>query len=148
MRLPRLIGVAAVGMLSLSCSDSTAPPNRVTALYLLESIDGDPLPAISVRTPIETITVFWSTLNLDLTGKAAMAEHRRSETGNERTDTRITDYEISGERITIGPPCPNDPLADCALKRVGRIEGSTLTLPGYDGNPNTLTFVYRLAASN
>ena len=150
MQLPRLIGVAVVGMLALSCSDSTGP-TRVTALYLLESIDGEPLPATFASSPIETSTVFWATLNLDEAGNAAMAEHRYSLSGGfeqERTHTQITVYEISGEFITLGHRCRIGPLIDCAPNRVGRIEGSSLRLSGSDGDPNNLTYVYRLAASN
>lgn len=151
MRLPRLIGVALVGTLAIGCSDVTTPPTRVTALYVLESIAGEPLPAIFSPPNGETATVFWATLSLDVAGNAAMVERRRRESSTfqqERTISILTDYEIIGETITIGPPCPLDPTVDCVPKRVGQIKGSTLTLSGELGDPNTLVYEYRLAASN
>lgn len=151
MRLPRLIGVALVVMLAAGCSDATAPPTRVTALYVLESIGGEPLPAIFSPRSGETATVFWATLNLDAAGNAIMAERRRRESSTfqqERTNTRLTGYEINGENILIGPPCPLDPLADCVPKRVGQIKDSTLSLSGELGEPHTLVYEYRLAVSN
>jgi hypothetical protein len=36
MRLVRSIAVALVSVLAAGCSDATAPPIRVTALYILE----------------------------------------------------------------------------------------------------------------
>jgi len=120
-------------------------------LYILESIGGQPLPATFSARSGETTTVFWATLNLDAAGNASLAERRRREYSSfqhERTNSWLTDYEINGENITIGPPCSNDPLADCFPKRFGQIRDSTLTLLGELGEPPTLVYEYRLAASN
>src|SRR5687768_7308197 len=111
MRLSRLIGVSLVGVLAAACTDTTAPPTRVTALYVLQSIGGEPLPANFSSRYGETATVFWATLNLDAAGNATFAERRRRESATfqeERTNSRLTDYEINGETIAIGPPCPHD----------------------------------------
>jgi hypothetical protein len=151
MRFPRLISVALVGMLAAGCNDATAPPTRVTALYVLQSIGGEPLPAVFSSRSGETATVFWATLNLDAAGNAAMAERRRRESPTfqqEHTNTKLTDYEIIGESITIGPPCPRDTLVDCYPKRVGHVKDSILTLSGELGEPHTLVYEYRLAVSN
>jgi len=152
MRLPRLLGVALIGVLAAGCSDTTAPrPTRVTALYVLHSIGGEPLPAIFSSRNGETATVFWATLHLDAAGNATFAEHRRRESATfqqERTNSRLTDYEINDENIAIGPPCPNDPLADCYPKRYGQIRDSSLTLSGEIGEPHALIYEYRLAVSN
>jgi hypothetical protein len=149
MRLSRLIAVALASLVAAGCSDATAPPVRVTALYILESIGGQPLPTTFSPSQIETATVFWGTVNLDAEGNATLVEHRRSEfatSQHERTIARLTDYEISGETITVGPPCLHDPLADCYPKRVGQITGSTLTLSAEFGGPPV--YLYRLAVSN
>jgi hypothetical protein len=152
MRLTCQKAFIPVIALTLACSEATAPPpTRVTALYVLQSIGGQPLPAIFSPRSGETATVFWATLNLDAAGNAIFAEHRRRESSSfqqERTNSRLTDYEINGETIAIGPPCPNDPLADCFPKRYGQIRDSTLTLSGEIGEPHTLIYEYRLAVSN
>jgi hypothetical protein len=148
MRLVRSIAVALVSVLAAGCSDATAPPIRVTALYVLESVGGQPLPATFTVNPIETATVFWGTLNLDAAGNATLVERRRSEfatSQHERTIARITDYEISGETIAVGPPCLHDPLANCYPKRFGQITGSILTLSAEFGSPPV--YLYRLAVT-
>jgi hypothetical protein len=149
MRLVRPIAVALVSVLAAGCSDATAPPTRVTALYLLESIDDQPLPATFAVNPIETATVSWGTLNLDAEGNATLVERRRSEfatSQHERTIAQITDYEISGETIMVGPPCLHDPLADCVPKRIGEITASTLTLK--EAVLDAPVYLYRLAVTN
>lgn len=150
MLFPRLIGLALTMLIALGCSASTAPPTRVTALYVLETIGGQPLPATFSPYTGETATIFWATLGLDPAGNATIVERRRTETATfqyEVTDARITNYEIIGETITVGPPCPNDPLALCVVKRTGQITGSTLTLTTELGDPNGPLYVYRLAAT-
>ncbi|HWL39815.1 MAG TPA: hypothetical protein VNO75_06210 [Gemmatimonadaceae bacterium] len=150
MRLPRSIGVVVAGLVAVSCGDSTAPPERVNALYVLESIGGQPLPATFAADPLETATVFWATLNLDPAGNATLAERRRSvwqTSQQERTIAIQTDYEIIGEDISIGPPCRHHPLALCVPKRVGKLQGQTLTLR-YDFEEPHLTYTYRLAVGN
>jgi hypothetical protein len=151
MRLSCQKAFVLVVALTMACHETTAPPTRVTALYVLQSIGGEPLPAVFSSRSGETATVFWATLNLDAAGNAAMAEHRRRESSTlqqEGTNTRLTDYDIVGETITIGPPCPHDPLVDCFPKRVGQIKDSILTLSGELGEPHTLVYEYHLAVSN
>lgn len=144
----RLPGSTLIMLLAAGCGDSTAPPMRMTALYVLESINGQALPTSFLPYPGQTATVLWETVNLDVTGNATTVQRRRTETATvqqERTEARITGYEITGERIEIGPPCPNDTLADCVPKRVGQITPSTLTLSGDLGDPHGLVYLYRLA---
>jgi hypothetical protein len=147
MRLVRPIAAAFVGLLATGCGDPTAP-KRVTALYILESINGQPLPATFSQSPIETATVFWATLNLDLAGNASMAERRRSvyaTSQHERTNTWLTGYEITGQAIVIGPPCGSDVERDCAIRRYGEIIGSTLTLR--ESVVDAPVYLYHLAAN-
>ena len=116
-----------------------------------EHSGGEPLPANFSSRYGETATVFWATLNLYVAGNATFAERRRRESATfqqENTNSRLTDYEINGETIAIGPPCPHDPLADRYPKRYGQIRDSTLTLSGEIGEPHTLVYEYRLAVSN
>ncbi len=149
MSLPRSFGAAFIMLLAAGCGDSTAPPTRLTASYVLESINGQALPASFSPRAGETATVFWETISLDATGNATSVQRRRTETAtvqHELTNAKITDYEIDGESIEIGPPCSLDPRADCAPKRVGQITPSTLTLSGELGDPHGLVYLYRLAA--
>lgn len=148
MRLVRSIIVALAGVLAAGCSDATAPPQRVTALYVLESIGGQLLPATFSPSPIETATVLWGTVNLDARGNATVVERRLSASTTyqrERTIARLTPYEIDAETITIGHTCVHHPLASCAPTRVGQITGSMLTLSTDFGRPPV--YLYRLAVT-
>jgi hypothetical protein len=150
MKLPCLVAVSIVTFAS-GCGNATAPSQNVTALYVLESINGQSLPATFSLHPGWIATVSWATVNLDAAGNATMAERRRTETPSsqfERTAARITDYEITGERIEIGPPCPLDAPIDCVPKRIGLITASTLTLSGDLGDPHGVLYLYRLAATD
>jgi hypothetical protein len=134
-------------LLAAGCSDSTAPPERVTAVYVLETIGGQPLPA-TVSTDIGgTTTVFWGTLSLDAAGKATIVEHRRNQSGpnqQEQTSAGRTDYELTGTTIFVGPPCLDDTL-DCMPVRVGQIAATTLTLSAPLSEPPSLVYAYRVA---
>ena len=147
MLFPRLIGSALVLLPAVACSDSTAPPARVTAVYVLETIGGQPLPT-TVSTHIGgTTTVFWSTLSLDAAGKATIVEHRRNQVGSsqqEQTSARRTDYNLTGTSITVGPPCLDD-TPDCYPHRIGQITETTLTLSAPLGEPHSIVYSYRIA---
>jgi hypothetical protein len=150
MKFSCLLAVSFVALAG-GCGDATAPSQNVTALYVLESINGEVLPATFSIHPGWIATVSWATVNLDAAGNATIVERRRTETPSsqfERTDARITDYEITGERIEIGPPCPLDAPIDCVPKRIGQITASTLTLSGDLGDPNGVVYLYRLAATD
>lgn len=146
MRIHRLIGVALTVLLA-GCSDSTAPSRRVTAVYVLETIGGQPLPATVSTNLGGTTTVFWGTLSLDDEGKATIVEHRRIQSGanqQEQTSAGRTDYELTGSTIYVGPPCRDD-TPDCVPVRVGQVAATTLTLSAPLGEPQSLLYSYRIA---
>ena len=150
MRIHRLIGVALTVVLVTGCSNSTAPPRRVTAVYILETVGGQRLPA-TVSTNIGgTTTVFWGTLSLDAEGKATIVEHRRNQSGanqQEQTSAGRTDYKLTGTAIYVGPPCLDD-TPDCMPGRVGQMDGTTLTLSAPLGEPQSLVYSYRVALAD
>ena len=146
MRFHRL-SVVPFTLLLAGCSDSTAPANRVTAVYVLETIAGQPLPATIARITGGTTTVLWGTLTLDPDGKATIIEHRRNQVGanqQEQTSAGRTDYNLSGTSITIGPPCRDD-TPDCYPHRFGQLTETRLTLSAPLGEPEVL-YSYRVAA--
>jgi hypothetical protein len=119
-------------------------------VYVLETIDGQPLPA-TVSTNIgTTTTVFWGTLSLDAAGKATIVEHRINRSGanqQEQTSAARTDYKLTGASIYVGPPCLDD-TPDCLPGRVGEVEETTLTLSAPISEPQSRVYAYRLALSD
>lgn len=126
--------------LTTACNESTAPP--ISGAYVLESIDGQSLPANIQAGGGDTITVFWSTLSLDAAGNAELVEHIRYVHPNsppgEGTYTTGYVYRVTGNRVIghnvafdYSPPCP--PNALCVEPPVGKIVGNTLTL--FYGSP-------------
>jgi hypothetical protein len=150
MRLPRLIGVVVVALLATSCSDSTAPPRRVTALFALESVNGQPLPT-TFSSGTWTFSIYSETIRLDDAGTATISENRREVSGTYQRDINAAlqvPYEIRGDRITLGFPCGNGPLDDCAPNRSGLITGSTLTLTPFRNAEGSVTYSYSQSLRN
>lgn len=150
MRLPRLIVFAVAVLPALSCSDGTAPPERVTARFILESVNGQPLPA-TFSNGGWTFTIYSETIDLDAAGTATVAENRLETFGTYRNAgmPRLqVPYEIEGDRIIIGMPCGGGPLGDCAPRRAGSITPSSLTLTPYRNNEGSVSYSYRLSPGN
>lgn len=146
MLIHRLIA-ALTAVVIAGCSNSTGPGTRVTAVYVLETIGGQPLPATVSTNLGGTTTVFWGTLSLDEAGKATIVEHRRNQTGanqQEQTSAGRTDYKLTGTSIYVGPPCLDD-TPDCVPGRVGQLAATTLTLSAPLGEPQYVLYSYRIA---
>lgn len=120
---------------TLACHEATAPP--ISNGYLLESINGQPIPANIQAEPGDTITVLYGLLILDGAGNAQLIEqihyvHPNSPAG-EVTYTTGYSYSIR-ENPVLGrtmvfdqsPPCPANAL--CAAPPQGRFVGSKLVL--------------------
>jgi hypothetical protein len=126
-RLLLLLGVA----LMAACHDATAPSNTINAQFILENVNGLPLPSILWASPQETTTVYWSTLYLNKQGQAVLSEHRRNVyqgVATEATYTNNYEYRLNGDQIQIGyfQPCPAN--AVCFGFLTGTIDGSNLAL--------------------
>jgi hypothetical protein len=152
MRLSRWQFLPVVLTLSLGCGEGTAPP-EISGVYLLESINGQPLPRIIHDSEGYTTTVVWSTLTFDAAGHAALVERiRQTSPGNPQTEITQTTgyaYHFIGDSIAFdySPPCPPDAL--CIGPPAGRVvDGSTLHL-SYPGDPPFRPVsVFRLAESD
>ena len=146
MRFPQCLNGTLALVLAAGCTSSTAPPTRVTAVYVLETIAGQPLPTTISTNIGATTTVFWGTLSLDATGKATIVEHRSNQSANQQPQTSAvrTDYKLTGTAIYVGPPCLDD-TPDCLPGRVGEMGATTLTLSGPISEPQSRVYAYRLA---
>lgn len=149
MRLSRLKALFPVVALTMACHESTAPPRMVSGLYVLESVNGQPVPAIVAAGQADTNFVLSATVSLDPAGNAVTAEHWRYVHQPNQTEegTLILrqEYRITDHSITVGSfkPCPANAI--CIGNRVGKLTGTTLTL-AYE-NPTAPLYLYRLEPS-
>jgi len=124
--------------LALSCDEATGPPPPISALYFLESVNGDPLPALIQHGGGATTTIFSSTLRFDGSGNAAITEFRRGTAlGSptiEGTFTSTYSYRVLGDSIAFDkkPRCPDNAI--CVAPPGARLSDSRLTLL-YSGRP-------------
>jgi hypothetical protein len=136
--------------LTMACNESTAPPPEAAPrLYILESINGRPIPTFVSADQTGTSFVLWATLTLDVAGNAVREERWRNvypPNTEEGTFIAHYQYRIIGDNITVGifTPCPID--AVCEGNKVGKITGTSLTL-AYE-NPTAPIFLYRLASTD
>jgi len=120
---------------TLACHEATAPP--ISNGYLLESINGQPLPANIQAEAGDTITVLFGFLFLNGPEKAQLTEqiryvHPNSPAGEATNNTEYS-YSISGNPVIgqkmvldYSPPC--GPNTVCAAPPQGRFVGSKLIL--------------------
>ena len=150
MRLPRLIKLPVIALIAFGCSDGTAPPPSL-AQYRLESINSQQVPTTVHARDGYTVTVIWSTLTLDITGRSELVERVRYTFPDtrtaEETQTRRYSYQITGDDVSFDhyPPCP--PNALCVAPPSGRFVGSTLILT-YSGDNFSRSDLYRLGAAD
>jgi hypothetical protein len=116
-----LIGRNYLILLAVSlaaCTDSTAP-ERLTARFVLNDINGRVLPTYQAPTPGLTPTILSGTLTLDNSGQAIIVEQRRLFDGTDITLTTNYTYEIKGSSIVFSmlEPCP--PNANCIAPPIG-----------------------------
>jgi len=131
-----------------ACSDGTAPPQASNRLYVLESINGNPLPTITSAGAGDTVTVLWATLTLGPAGDAVTVDHLRhaylAYPPEEQTFASQYEYRITGDSITVGffGQC----LDICISNRVGAItESSGSLIDSYNPYPTpSIIRLYRL----
>lgn len=120
-----LVAVASV----LACHESTAPQSE-TRIYVLQSINGNPLPVVTGAGAGDTLTALWATLTLEPNGNATTIDHYRhvylAYPAEEKTLAVRLQYRVSRDSITVGwfGQC----VDICAWNRVGSITDSSVSL--------------------
>ncbi len=129
MRLLSKKAMMLGAFVTIACRESTSPPS-FTGLYLLDSVNGQQLPATFFSPPVDTFTVFFADLTLTADGNAVLVQRRRDAFQNNITENTYTTeykYHVSGNTVTIGPvACPTD--LHCIDHFEGELTGSTLRL--------------------
>jgi hypothetical protein len=117
--------------LATGCHETTAPVSGFEiGVYVLNSINDQPLPAIKFASPGDTIRVVRSTVTLTTAGRAEFSDSlstvHLTSPPIESISTYTLDFRISGTSITFVCEAP----VDCATLPVGIVSSSTLTLTG------------------
>ena len=145
MRISRSIALGVIGLVSVGCSDTTSP-RPASGYYVLESVNGQPLPAVIGPIPEESISVLFGYLALDDDSDNALTvELRRELDQNVPRETHYTstfNYEIEGNTIELFPHC--DETAFCGSID-GVISGDTVSLTIALTSQMSFTYVYRRA---
>jgi hypothetical protein len=150
MRLSCLKALLPAVALTMACHESTSPPSLASGVYVLESVNGQGVPAIVSASQIDTSFMLSATLTLDGAGHAIRSEHWRyvyqPNQVEEGTFTANVEYRLTGDNIAVGffQPCPANAIYEG--NKVGKITSTTLTL-AYENNPTSPVFLYRIAPS-
>lgn len=121
----------------------------ISRFYVLESIDGQPVPAVLFASQFDTTKILWSTLSLDADGKAVTIDRQSSGSQahgtSEATSTSLRHYEIVGDSITVSPlnSCPCCLPCPLIFNQVGKLTDSALTLTTDVKSPEPI-YLYRL----
>jgi hypothetical protein len=151
MRLSCQKALLALLIVTIGCRDATEPsPQPRSRLFLLESVDGRPLPTIIDAGAGDTTHVLWSSVTLESTGHAVTVNHLSHvylQYPPEETSYALRQgYRMKGDSIEIGSfqPCP--PGAMCVGNLHGVLTDSTLAIAEwYNPYPtNPIIYLYRL----
>jgi hypothetical protein len=116
---------------TLACR-SVSEPARIAADFVLDNINGRPLPTFVSPIP-EVPSIVSATLHFDRSGKVVMTELQRDMSQSEVRVTYTLDYRISGNRVDIGCFGPAAASALCVVGFSGTISDyglSLMTSPG------------------
>jgi hypothetical protein len=135
--------------LLFGCSDATAP-RYVAGYYVLESVNGQPVPAILYSDANQTYSIVSGTLFFDDDANADVFLHRREVNQGTTIEDRfagILNYRLDGNTIEIDrfPPCPPNALCDTE-SFLGTLSETSLTI--FVGRPidaSPQIYQYRLA---
>jgi hypothetical protein len=139
MRQSCLKALLPVVALTMACHESVAPPKQ-PALFVLETFNNQPLPAIIGAGGGETTTLLFASLFLDGAASATIITHSHqvslSSPPRDAADTARYSYRIVGDSIafTYSTPCPINAL--CVMPPFGIVTSSTVTL-FYGGSPSS-----------
>jgi len=146
MRLLRSLALACIGLGVLSCGDSTAP-HPASGTYILESINGQPLPAFLSPIPEASISVLSGYLAIDNgSWNAVTVQNIREVYQNaprETVDAQRYIYVIEGNSIMLLRFCVENDTALCRVSD-GVISGSTVSLTvRHQLADQSFTYLYR-----
>jgi hypothetical protein len=126
----------AMSIASLGCRDISAVPQRLSALYVLQTINGLRLPATAAQGDGQQYVVLADSLRFDVNGMVTRSYTQRWISSTPPlidtiySSTLVLPYSIDGKAITIGYRQGCGPLANCIGYEEGFIDASTVQISG------------------
>jgi len=145
----RQLSILVLVIVATGCGDATdaTAPKRVSLFVRLMSVDGQPLPAVTVDIPdVITDTILDGTLELNMDGTAVrVTQIHRVDHGSDPIEYGEADhvqYRIRGDSIEVGTfgTCP----AICAPNLEGTVSDSGVTLTPKQAVHGPPVFVYAI----
>ncbi len=141
MRLSGLRIVLVVAATAIACSGVT-PPASIPGVFVLQSVNGDPLPAEVGFGPGGPPSILSGTFTLNADGSGVVSEVIRPSLGTPVTSTMQVRYDLDGYRITITrTACP--PNALC-IPFEGALVNRTLQLDRAVGSDAVIYLYHRV----
>jgi hypothetical protein len=135
-------GVFLTVLVSTLACRSVSEPARIAADFVLDNINGRPLPTFVSPIP-EAPSIVSATLHFDRSGKVVTTELQRDMSQSEVSVTYTLDYRISGNRVEIGCFGPDSASALCVAGFSGTISGDGLSLT--IGADQSVIYNYKIA---
>lgn len=130
-----IAGIAvASALLSAGCREVTSVPERLSALYVLQNVNGMSLPATAAQGGGQQYVVLADSLAFDPSGQVRRSYTVRWISTSPRlvdttySQTLVLPYSIERNRVVIGfrGPCPAN--ANCVGSEEGTIDGTAVRM--------------------
>lgn len=147
----RPTALVVVALVTAGCREAPSAPQRLSALYVLQTINGNPLPATAAQGGGQRYVVLADSLVFEAGGhvRRTYAVRWMSATppvmDTIYSQTLTFPYSIDGNRLTIGARQSCGPNANCVGWEDGTIDGKTARLVArilWQGDP-VFVFAHR-----
>lgn len=133
--IPSLLALLAAG-----CDSDPVAPRQVAAEYVLQSVNGGPLPAEKFDNGTFSFVLLSETLRPEEDGSGIQESVHRTDFADpakpdHRSDSlfRLT-YRLLGDRLEVSFYCPPEALCTGGPHLVGRMDGAALVLTDLNGD--------------
>lgn len=133
--IPSLLALLAAG-----CDSDPVAPGKVAAEYVLESVNGGPLPAEKFDNGTFSFILLSETLRLEEDGSGIQESVHQTDFADptkpdHRSDSlfRLT-YRLLGDRLEVSFYCPPEAICIMGPHLIGRMDGATLVLTDLNGD--------------
>ena len=133
--LPSLLALLAAG-----CDSDPVAPRQVAAEYVLQSVNGAPLPAERFDNGTFSFILLTEVLRLERDGSGTHESVHRTDFADpakpdQRTDSLFpVTYLLRGDRLEVSFYCPPNALCTEGPHLVGRMDGAALVLTDVNGD--------------
>jgi hypothetical protein len=133
--LPSLLALLAAG-----CDSDPVEPRQVAAEFVLQSVNGAPLPAEKFDNGTFSFILLSETLRLEEDGSGTQESVHRTDFADPAKPDQRTDslfpltYRLRGDRLEVSFHCPPNALCTEGPHLTGRMDGAALVLTDVNGD--------------